>query len=184
MQMLDKIKLFRDIMEYYQYSIKYENDKIEIDNGEEKMEFTSIEEGLKEFLETMKDTNKSIFQSGDTEMYNTWTKEELTLIEELNEKESSKLYTVQLSAEVNEPIESIDVGNTITFNINDGVRKYKAPILEAIPQNTNIIDIVCLVDEKHFNDFQEDDYTINWCDYDLEECLINGIDFKGEYFCG
>lgn len=94
-----------------------------------------------------------------------------------------KKYSINLKFNQIEKIETFDIGQIIKFNIQDGLKSYSTKIVDVEIENKNELNIVCLLDDEHYKDFHSCDYTKDWCDFDLEKCIINNENLIDEYLC-
>lgn len=92
-------------------------------------------------------------------------------------------YSVIVNFSKVDKIENFDIGNKITFNIQDGIKKYISNIEKVEIYKSNKLKVYCLLDEKIYNDFQSCNYNLDWCDFDLEKCIINGKNLIDDYLC-
>lgn len=83
---MNKENLLKEVFEYYEYKYEIcEEGKVKQFNedGGYKLH-SSVDKALIEWVNTMKDTNKNIFETGDVEsLYNTWSKEQIDFIKSL-----------------------------------------------------------------------------------------------------
>lgn len=92
---MNKTELVKEICDYYNYNLSIKKDKIEVDNyledekyseeiGCKRMEYLSEDSFLKDWLSTLKETNKSIYETGDVDtLYSTRSEEEIEFIENI-----------------------------------------------------------------------------------------------------
>lgn len=88
---MNKIELLKEVFEYYQcrYEICINGTVKEFkEHGGYKL-YSSIETALKEWVDTMEETNQNLFETGDVdEIYNTWSKEQIDFIKSFVLKEN------------------------------------------------------------------------------------------------
>lgn len=95
---MNKEKLLKEIMDWYNYDYKIENGKVVVDNGVTDQpyglnfvgvrvecghfEYDSIDEVLKDWLSTLEESNDDYFKN-EGQKYGTWSKEEIDFIKGL-----------------------------------------------------------------------------------------------------
>lgn len=95
---MDKKELLKEICNWYGYKVKEENGQYVIDNGcsDYSLEFVGkraeighfeyqdINSALKDWVNTMEETNENIYATGDVDnKYNTWSREEIEFIKSI-----------------------------------------------------------------------------------------------------
>lgn len=86
---MNKVKLLEEIFEYYQckYEIYADGTVKEFNKDEEYNLYNSVDDVLYKWINTMEETNKNLFETGDIEeIYNTWSKKQIDFIKSLPKK--------------------------------------------------------------------------------------------------
>lgn len=77
-----KLELLKEICNWYNYNLVVAGEKIIDDNNAEKCEYQSLNDGLKDWLITLEESNKSCIED-DIELL--WSNEEIELIKSIKE---------------------------------------------------------------------------------------------------
>ena len=97
-----------------------------------------------------------------------------------------KKYIVKISIGDNITLKNdckIELGEKIIFNVTDGT-SIVAPIINSfIEENSNLIAINCELPKHIYDSFTEGDKELDWTDFSLEKCIINGVDYLDSYLC-
>lgn len=77
-----KLELLKEICNWYNYNLVIAGEKIIDSNNTEKCEYQSLNDGLKDWLITLEESNKSCIEDGIELL---WSNEEIELIKSLKE---------------------------------------------------------------------------------------------------
>ncbi|MDF2880207.1 MAG: hypothetical protein K0R54_764 [Clostridiaceae bacterium] len=83
---MNKVDLLKEVLEYYEYKYEICADSTVKEFNKDKgyRLYNSVDEALSEWVITMEETNKNLFETGDVEeIYNTWSKEQIDFIKSL-----------------------------------------------------------------------------------------------------
>lgn len=110
---MDKLKLLKDICDWYNYTLTLEHGVIKMSNIPEdpeirelyagqQLDYTTVDDALKDWLSTLEDTNISIYETGDVDdLYNTWSKKEIDFIKNLCGINTTELDEGRLNWKIN-----------------------------------------------------------------------------------
>lgn len=78
----------------------------------------------------------------------------------------------------------IELGEKIIFNVSDGT-SFVAPIINSFVDEecSSLIVISCELPKHVYDRFMASDQDLDWIDFTLDKCIINGVDYLGSYLC-